>query len=44
MRRRLIHGYAEVRLDRVWMVLYDRLGSLIAILEQLTPRGDEDGP
>jgi uncharacterized protein with HEPN domain len=44
MRHRLVHGYAEVRLDLVWMVLHDRLGSLIAILEQLAPRGDEDGP
>jgi len=29
MRHRLIHGYGEVRLDLVWMVLHDRLGSLI---------------
>jgi uncharacterized protein with HEPN domain len=43
MRHRLIHGYAEVRLDRVWMVLHDRLDSLIAILEPLVPGGDEDG-
>jgi uncharacterized protein with HEPN domain len=42
MRHRLIHGYAEVRLDLVWMVLRDRLGPLIAILEQLVPR--EGGP
>jgi len=27
MRHRLIHGYAEVRLDRVWMLLHDRLDS-----------------
>ncbi len=38
MRHRLIHGYGEVRLDLVWMVLHDRLGPLIAILEQLVPR------
>ena len=44
MRHRLIHGYGEVRLDLVWMVLHDRLSRLIAILEQLVPRGDEGGP
>ena len=44
MRHRLIHGYAEVRLDLVWMVLRDRLGPLIAILEQLVPREGEGGP
>ena len=30
MRHRLIHGYAEVRLDLVWLVLGDHLGPLIA--------------
>jgi uncharacterized protein with HEPN domain len=38
MRHRLIHGYGEVRLDLVWMVLHDRLAPLIAKLEQLVPR------
>jgi uncharacterized protein with HEPN domain len=37
MRHRLIHGYGEVRLDLVWMVLQDRLGPLIAVLAQLVP-------
>ena len=37
MRRRLIHGYDDVRLDRVWTVLRDDLGPLIAILEKLVP-------
>ena len=35
MRHRLIHGYAEVRLDLVWMVAQERLGPLIAALEPL---------
>ena len=37
MRHRLIHGYAEVRLDRVWTVLRDHLGPLLAVLDQLVP-------
>ena len=41
MRHRLIHGYAEVRLDLVWSVAQERLGPLIAALEPLIP--DEDG-
>lgn len=41
-RHRLIHGYAEVRLDLVWMVVEERLASLIAALEPLLP--DEDVP
>jgi uncharacterized protein with HEPN domain len=35
MRHRLIHGYAEVRLDLVWTVAQERLGPLIAVLEPL---------
>ena len=42
MRRRLIHGYGEVRLDIVWMVLRDRLGPLIAQLATLIP-DESDG-
>ena len=39
MRHRLIHGYGDVRLDLVWIVLSDRLlPALLAILEQLAPR------
>lgn len=37
MRHRLIHGYAEVRLDLVWAVTQNRLGPLIAALEPLLP-------
>ena len=42
MRHRLIHGYAEVRLDLVWTVAQERLGPLIAALEPLIP--DEGAP
>jgi uncharacterized protein with HEPN domain len=42
MRHRLIHAYAEVRLDIVWIVLRDHLGPLIADLERLIP-GDSEG-
>src|SRR5436309_5591282 len=42
MRHRLIHGYGEVRLDVVWMVLCDRVGPLITALERLAP-GEADG-
>src|SRR5947209_2297880 len=44
MRHRLIHGYAEMRLELVWMLLHYRLGALIARLEQFVPRGSEGGP
>jgi uncharacterized protein with HEPN domain len=40
MRHRLVHGYGDVRLDLVWIVLCDRLPPLLAILEQLAPRED----
>jgi uncharacterized protein with HEPN domain len=40
MRHRLVHGYSDVRLDLVWIVLCDRLPPLLAILEQLAPRED----
>jgi uncharacterized protein with HEPN domain len=38
MRHRLIHGYGDVRLDLVWIVLCGHLPPLLAILEQLAPR------
>lgn len=41
MRHRLIHGYAEVRLDLVWVVLRDNLGALIAQLASLAPPENE---
>jgi uncharacterized protein with HEPN domain len=43
MRHRLIHGYGEVRLDLVWMVVRDRLGPLITKLVGLVPGESEDG-
>ena len=43
MRHRLIHGYGDVRLDVVWMVVNERLSPLIAILEQLVPHEKEGG-
>jgi uncharacterized protein with HEPN domain len=42
MRHRLIHGYAEIRLDLVWPIVQERLGPLIAALEPLVP--DEETP
>lgn len=43
MRHRLIHGYAEVRLDLVWVVLRDRLGTLIDQLARLVPDENDGG-
>lgn len=40
MRHRLIHGYAEVRLDLVWTVVQSRLGSLFTALTPLIPNED----
>jgi uncharacterized protein with HEPN domain len=40
MRHRLIHGYDEVRLDLVWVVIRDRIAPLIAALERLVPAAD----
>ena len=37
MRHRLIHGYAEVRLELVWIVVRERLDPLIAALVPLVP-------
>jgi uncharacterized protein with HEPN domain len=41
MRHRLVHGYGEVRLDLVWMVLRQRLGPLIAEIKGLVPESEE---
>ncbi|MDB5399855.1 MAG: hypothetical protein QOD93_3308 [Acetobacteraceae bacterium] len=41
MRHRLIHGYADVRLEVVWFVVRERLDPLIQMLTPLVP--DEDG-
>ncbi len=38
MRHRLIHGYADVRLDLVWRVASDRLPELIRSLLPLIPK------
>jgi uncharacterized protein with HEPN domain len=40
LRHRLIHGYAEVRLDLVWHVATERLGPLVAMLQALLPPED----
>jgi uncharacterized protein with HEPN domain len=37
MRHRLIHGYGDVRLDLIWMILHDQLPALIATLEKVVP-------
>lgn len=37
MRHRLIHGYADIRLDVVWLVCQERLGPLVAALAPLIP-------
>jgi uncharacterized protein with HEPN domain len=42
MRHRLIHGYGEVRLDLVWIVVRDRLGPLITELAVLVPGESEE--
>jgi uncharacterized protein with HEPN domain len=42
MRHRLIHGYAEVRLDVVWAVATQRLPQLLGSLRPLLP--DENNP
>jgi uncharacterized protein with HEPN domain len=36
-----LDGYAEVRLDTVWLVVRDHLDPLIALLEELIPGEDE---
>lgn len=41
MRHRLIHGYAEVRLDVVWAVVTGRLPGLLKTLEPFLPPGDD---
>lgn len=39
MRHRLIHGYAEVRLDMVWAVIKGRLPFLLKALAPCLPSG-----
>ena len=41
MRHRLIHNYADVRLDVVWVVLEEKLPGLIAVLTPLVPPVDD---
>jgi len=43
MRHRLIHGYGDVRIDLVWLVVRDKLTPLIAELEGLVPADPETG-
>src|ERR1700722_19614632 len=42
-RHRLIHGYADVRLDFVWSVVKDDLEPLILALDPLIPPPPESG-
>jgi len=42
MRHRLIHGYSDVRLELVWLVVQERLDPLIDDLEPLIPGPDHD--
>jgi uncharacterized protein with HEPN domain len=42
LRHRLIHGYAEVRLDLVWRVATQRLVPLLAQLDAVLPADDTD--
>ena len=37
-RHRLIHGYADVRLDVVWRVVRDQLPTLVGALRPLVPK------
>jgi uncharacterized protein with HEPN domain len=41
MRHRLIHGYAEVRLDLVWSVVQTQLAPLDDALRRLIPEQDQ---
>ena len=43
LRHRLIHGYAEVRLDRVWTIVQTDLAPLVAALEPLIPPDEPGG-
>jgi uncharacterized protein with HEPN domain len=40
MRHQLIHGYADVNLDRVWDTVQGHLAPLIAILRRVVPKDD----
>jgi uncharacterized protein with HEPN domain len=42
MRNRLIHGYYDVDLDRVWDTIHDDLPPLVASLERFLRSSDED--
>jgi uncharacterized protein with HEPN domain len=42
MRHRLIHGYADVRLDLVWRVTRDHLPALIGMPTPLVPPDEDD--
>jgi uncharacterized protein with HEPN domain len=44
LRHRLIHGYAEVQLDRVWAIVQNDLAPLIAALEPLIPPDEPAAP
>jgi uncharacterized protein with HEPN domain len=40
MRNRLVHGYFEVNLQRVWDTVQNELATLIDQVEQIVPRDD----
>jgi uncharacterized protein with HEPN domain len=44
LRHRLIHNYADVRLDLVWSIVQTRLAPLISDLEPLIPENREPSP
>ncbi len=37
MRHRMVHGYFEIDLDRVWKTVQEDLPKLIAVIEKLVP-------
>lgn len=41
MRNRLIHGYFDIDLDRVWDTVTNSVPDLIAVLEQTVPPQDQ---
>jgi len=43
LRNVLAHEYGEVKLERIWGIVSDRIPELIRLLEPLAPRTPEDG-
>ncbi len=44
MRNRLIHAYSAVRIDVVWDIVQNRLPEILATLEPLVPKDDNEPP